>query len=170
MSNEKTMSSEKPKPLFALMGGLLYIGNGDPITSGSVFVYLFGSNSQREYDALKVRFGKPDVVGFFAQFESFFTYVLDEDPAAKMWTTKAAGAISPRPDPATDRSAFVNALYSAGSQPGTPFDAGFFLDRLVTTAVRGRAYAFLDRTYGTGTSETFERVLGAIVVDAHKTS
>src|SRR5271154_2900413 len=123
------MSSEKTTPLLPLLSGVIYISNGYPLASGSFFVVLFGSNSQREYDVLKERFGKPAVVGFFTQFESLFEYVLKEDPSAHLFTpTWSAAAMMMgqhlHPDPAVDLPAFVAALHAAGTEPGRPFDAG----------------------------------------------
>jgi len=167
------MSSENASPLLPLTAGLMYTGDTYPFVAGSFFVDLFGSNSQREYDRLKERFGKAALVGFFPQFEAFFEYVLREDPESPMFTkvwTMSSAPVLPNPDPAVDLPAFITALHSAGTAPGKVFDTNLLLGRLLTPAVRDRAYHVLNRTYGVGANRTLESILGAMIVDAAKTA
>jgi hypothetical protein len=171
------MSRENTSPDLPLLSAVVYAGNGYPLTAGSFFTVLFESGSQREYDSLKERFGKAAVVGFSTQFESFFEYVLKEDPAARMFVPTWSAAVmmtsqaqAARPDPAVARPAFIAALRAAGTVPGKPFEARLLLDRLVTTAVRERATAYVDRSHGAGSAHSFESVLGAIIIDADKTT
>lgn len=158
------------RPLLPLMTGIVYAGTGYPFVSGAFFTMVFGTESQREWNTLKRRFGKSVAAGFFEHGDAFFEWVLREDPSAKMFhETYAMLPPEPHPDPAVDLPAFVAALHGTGMKDGA-FDAGCLFDRLLTPAVHERANAFLDRTYGAGSGEAFERVFDAVVVDAAKTS
>ena len=161
------MSSESGSPDLPLLVAFLYDGSGYPFVAGAFFTGVFGSASQREYDALKARFGKPAVVGFFAQLDSLVEYALKHDPQSNVfkpiWTTT-----QPKPDPAVDLPAFVAALRSAGTAPATGFSAKQLLGKLLTPAVRDRGYAMVDRAHGAGSASEFESILGAIVEDAGK--
>jgi hypothetical protein len=156
------MSSQAATPDMPLLASVVYL-SGYPIVAGSFFAALFGSRGQSEYLALKERFGTPATVGFFARFDSFFGYALEDDPSAQIFS---ASPVQPKPDPTVDLSGFVAALNSAGTAPGTSFNARVLLDALVTPAICGRAYDVLDRTHGAGSAIAFERLFGAIVVDA----
>ena len=157
------------RPLLPLMTGVVYAGTGYPFVSGAFFTMVFGTESQREWNTLKQRFGMPVAAGFFEHGDAFFEWVLREDPSAKMFQVTYAYPPKPYPDPTVDLPAFVAALHAAGINDGG-FDAGHLLDRLLTPSVHERANAFLDRTYGAGSGEAFENVFGAVVTDAANTS
>jgi hypothetical protein len=169
------MSSAPNKPDLPLLCALLYTGNGYPFTAGAMFTFMFGSGAQREYGRLKERFGNVAVAGFFAQFESYFAYVMEEDPAAKTFLPAwklSPGVVNVRaiPDPAVNLAGYVVALHAAGSEARSNFSGDRLLDRLLTPDVRRRADEHLDHAYGAGTSGTFAKIFGAIVVDGWKTS
>ena len=161
------MSSENSTPHFPLFVGLLYVGSGYPFVAGAFFTGIFGSAAQTEYNELKARFGKPVVVDFFARFEALVEFALEDDPESRR-LVKTLSSTQPQPDPAVDLPGFVAALQSAGTAPGTGFSAKRLLGTFLTSALRDRAYAALERTHGPGSADAVERVLGAIVVDAGK--
>lgn len=157
------MSNDTSKPDLSLAAGLVSI-TSFPIVAGSFFIVLFGSHSQHEYDALKAKFGRAALVGFFPQFDTLFTYAFTKDRSSSIFQPNEQVRV--QPDPTNDLHGFIGALISAGGGPGMAFCARLLLDRLLTAPVRERAYAVLDRTYGSGSADSFERIFGAMVLDA----